>query len=117
MDTGDYLLYGGFSMEWVMLLLAALFEVTWAVTMKMSEGFTKLFPSIITVIGYIASALFLSLALKKLPLGTAYAMWTGFGIIGTSLLGTVLFHEGLSVPQVFCVVLIIGGIAGLKLLS
>ena len=74
-----------------MLLFAGVFEVTWAVTMKMSDGFTKLLPSVITAIGYIASALFLSLALKKISLGTAYAMWTGFGIVGTSLLGIALF--------------------------
>ena len=104
-------------MEWIMLLLAALFEVTWAVTMKLSEGFTKLLPSIVTAVGYIASAIFLSFALKKLPLGTAYAMWTGFGIVGTSVLGTVLFHENLSIQQIFCVVLSAGGIVGLKVLS
>lgn len=104
-------------MEWIMLLLAALFEVTWAITMKMSEGFTKLVPSMITAVGYIASALFLSMALKKLPLGTAYAMCTGFGIVGTSVLGVVLFHEGLSVPQILCVALIVCGIAGLKMLG
>lgn len=104
-------------MEWLMLLFAALLEVTWAVAMKMSEGFTKLLPSTVTAVGYLASALFLSLAMKKLPLGTAYAMWTGFGIVGTSVLGVFLFHEGLSVGQILCVVLIVGGIAGLKLLG
>ncbi len=85
--------------------------------MKYSEGFTQLFPSIITAVGYIASAVFLALALKELPLGTAYAMWTGFGIVGTTLLGMLLFHENLSLPQVICVLLIVGGIIGLKLLS
>ena len=74
-------------------------------------------PTIVTAVGYIASALFLSLALKSLPLGTAYAMWTGFGIIGTSLLGVILFHESLSLPQILCVGLIVIGIAGLKVLS
>ncbi len=104
-------------MEWLMLALAGILEVTWAFTMKCSNGFTKIIPSIITFIGYIASALFLSLALKKLPLGTAYAMWTGFGIIGTSVLGIFLFQEKLSFPQVICVLLILIGIIGLKLLS
>lgn len=104
-------------MEWIMLLLAAVLEVTWAVAMKMSEGFTKVLPSIVTAVGYIASALFLSLAMKKLPLGTAYAMWTGFGIVGTTLLGVLLFHEGLSAGQIVCVVMIVAGIAGLKLLA
>ena len=104
-------------MKWVMLVLAGVLEVTWACAMKYSEGFTQLVPSIITAVGYIASALFLSLALKELPLGTAYAMWTGFGIVGTTLLGIILFHEKLTMPQVICVFLIIGGIVGLKLLA
>ncbi len=104
-------------MEWIMLLLAGIFEVTWAVAMKYSEGFTKLLPSVVTAVGYLASAVFLALALKKLPLGTAYAMWTGFGIVGTTILGIVLFKEGLSLPQIGCVVLIAAGIAGLKLLA
>ncbi|MCR5089468.1 MAG: multidrug efflux SMR transporter [Oscillospiraceae bacterium] len=104
-------------MEWLMLLLAAILEVTWAVAMKMSEGFTKLLPTLITGVGYILSAIFLSLAMKKLPLGTAYAMWTGFGIVGTSVLGVFLFHESLAVGQVICVVLIVCGITGLKLLG
>lgn len=104
-------------MEWIMLLLAGILEVTWAVAMKMSEGFTKLIPSVVTAAGYIASAVFLSLALKKLPLGTAYAMWTGFGIVGTTLLGIALFHETLSLPQIGCVALIVMGIVGLKLLA
>ena len=104
-------------MQWIMLLLAGVFEVTWAVAMKLSEGFSKFWPSVITVAGYIASAIFLSIALKKLPLGTAYAMWTGFGIVGTSLLGVLMFREALSVPQIFCVAAIVGGIVGLKLLA
>ncbi len=76
-----------------------------------------LIPSVITVVGYIASAVFLALALKHLPLGTAYAMWTGFGIVGTTVLGVLLFNERLSIPQVICVILIVIGIVGLKLLS
>ncbi len=104
-------------MEWIMLLLAAVCEVAWAITMKLSEGFSRLTPSIITAVGYLASAWFLSLALKKLPLGTAYAMWTGFGIVGTSLLGMLLFHESLSLPQFICIALIVAGIIGLKLLG
>ncbi|MBQ7692974.1 MAG: multidrug efflux SMR transporter [Oscillospiraceae bacterium] len=104
-------------MKWVMLVLAGLLKVAWACAMKFSGGFTQPVPSIFTAVGYLASALFLSLALKELPLGTAYAMWTGFGIVGTSLLGIVLFHERLTLPQGICVLLIVGGIAGLKLLS
>ena len=104
-------------MHWIFLFLAAIFEVSWAIAMKYSDGFSVLVPSIITVIGYILSAVFLSLAVKQLPLGTAYAMWTGFGIIGTSVLGVFLFNEKLTVPQVICVILIVVGIVGLKLLG
>ena len=104
-------------MEWLMLLLAALLEVTWAVAMKASAGFTKFLPALVTGVGYVLSAVFLSLALKKLPLGTAYAMWTGFGIVGTSILGVVLFRESLSGGQILCVGLIVSGIVGLKLLG
>lgn len=85
--------------------------------MKMSDGFTVLVPSIITVVGYIASAVFLAIALKHLPLGTAYAMWTGMGIAGTTLLGIVIFHEKLSISQIICVIMIVVGIVGLKLLA
>ena len=103
-------------MHWVMLLLAGLLEVGWATAMKLSDGFTKLLPTVVTAVGYLLSAVFLALALKKLPLGTAYAMWTGFGIIGTSLLGVLLFRETLSIPQLVCILVIAAGIAGLKLL-
>ncbi len=104
-------------MEWIYLLIAAILEVTWAVFMKMSDGFTKLIPSMITGVGYIASAVFLALAMRKLPLGTAYAMWTGFGILGTTILGTLLFKESISLPQAGCIVMIAAGIIGLKLLA
>lgn len=104
-------------MKWIYLFIAGALEITWAVTMKMSEGFTVLIPSVVTGVGYILSAVFLSVALKELPLGTAYAIWTGMGIIGTSVLGVLLFHDKLSAPQVICVMLIVVGIAGLKLLS
>lgn len=104
-------------MEWIMLLIAAVLEVTWAVFMKMSEGFTKMLPSVITAVGYIASAVFLALAMRKLPLETAYAMWTGFGIMGTTILGVLLFKETMSLAQAGCVLMIAGGIIGLKLLA
>ena len=104
-------------MKWIILLIAGIMEVTWAVAMKYSEGFTVLVPSIVTVIGYIASAVFLAMALRELPLGTAYAMWTGFGIVGTTLLGILLFNEKLSLPQVICIMMIVAGIVGLKLLA
>ena len=104
-------------MKWIMLALAGVLEVTWAVAMKAAKGFTVPLPSVVTAVGYVLSAVFLSLALKELPLGTAYAMWTGFGIVGTSLLGVLLYHEHLSLPQLLCVALIVAGIAGLKLLG
>ncbi|MBP8969526.1 MAG: multidrug efflux SMR transporter [Lachnospiraceae bacterium] len=79
-------------MQWIFLLLAGILEVTWACALKYANGFTVPLPSVITVIGYILSAIFLSMAIKNLPLGTAYAMWTGFGIVGTTILGILLFH-------------------------
>ena len=104
------------NMQWLMLLLAGLSEIIWAGAMKLSDGFTKVVPGIVTVVFYILSAVFLSQALKKLPLGTAYAMWTGFGIVGASLLGVLCFREVLNFAQVFCILMIIGGIIGLKVL-
>ena len=104
-------------MEWLYLLIAGILEVAWAVFMKMSDGFSKVMPSTITGIGYIASAVFLALALRKLPLGTAYAMWTGFGILGTTILGAMLFKETITLPQAGCIILIAAGIIGLKLLA
>ena len=101
-------------MEWMMLILAGVFEVTWACAIKYSEGFTVLMPSILTAVGYIASAVFLAMALRHLPLGTAYAMWTGFGIVGTSVLGVFLFQEKMSLTQAGFVLLIVVGIIGLK---
>ncbi|MCR4716948.1 MAG: multidrug efflux SMR transporter [Lachnospiraceae bacterium] len=104
-------------MSWILLLIAGGLEIFWAVEMKYSEGFTQLVPSILTVIGYILSAVVLALAIKNLPLGTAYAVWTGIGIIGTTVLGIFLFKENLSIPQYICVVLIVVGIVGLRLLD
>ena len=104
-------------MHWFFLIIAGLFETCWAVSLKYSQGFTKPVPSIITVAGMIASFYFLSLALKHLPLGTAYAIWTGIGTAGTLILGIILFRESISIPQIQCVCLIIAGIVGLKLLS
>ena len=79
-------------MKWLLLLLAGIFEIAWAIGMKYSNGFTVMLPSIITAITYILSAVFLALALKYLPLGVAYVMWVGFGIVGVTLLGILLFH-------------------------
>lgn len=103
-------------MEWFMLAVAGVLEVVWACAMKYSEGFSKIVPSVITVLGFFLSAVFLSLAVKKLPLGTAYAIWTGFGTVGTFALGVYLFQEHFSIPKAVCVLLILSGIVGLKLL-
>lgn len=102
-------------MQWIMLLLAGVSEITWACFMKLSDGFTKIVPSITTFVFYVLSAIFLSQALKKLPLGTAYAMWTGFGIVGTSLLEIFLFRGALNTTQMICIALIVCGIVGLKI--
>ncbi len=104
-------------MKWLLLAFAGALEIIWAVSFKYSHGFTVLPATIIAVITYIASAIFLSLALRYLPLGTAYAIWTGIGIIGTSVLGIILFGERLSLTHVICIALIITGISGLKLLE
>ncbi len=112
-----YFVFVSYIMKWICLMLAGIFEITWAVAMKMSNGFTVLLPSIITGFGYVASAVFLAVALKQLPLGTTYAIWTGMGIVGTTLLGVLLFHEKLSFPHLICVIFIVAGIAGLKIIS
>ena len=104
-------------MKWMILGVAGALEITWAVAMKYSAGFTHPVPSVITAVSYIASAVFLALAMKSLPLGTAYAVWTGIGIVGTSVLGVLLFRETVSLPQGICIAMIVVGIAGLRLLS
>lgn len=103
--------------EWTFLFIAGLFEVWWAVGLKYSNGFTKLITSVITVFGMIASFYFLSLALKSLPLGTAYAIWTRIGTIGTVVLGILLFKEPADFARLIFIGLIITGIIGLKLVS
>lgn len=104
-------------MHWLYLLLAGIFEVAWAVGLKYSRGFTRLRPSVLTVLGMIASFGLLAAALKQLPLGTAYAIWTGIGTVGTFFAGILLFQDAVRLPQVVCVGLILTGIVGLKLLS
>lgn len=104
-------------MKWLVLVIAGIFEVWWAVGLKYSEGFTKLVPSVLTVIGMIASFYFLSIALKELPLGTAYAIWTGIGTIGTVILGVFLFKEPIDFVRLVCIGFIVAGIIGLKLVS
>ena len=104
-------------MNWLFLFIAGLFEISWAIGLKFSEGFTHLYISIFTIVGMIASFYFLSLALKNIPLGTAYAVWTGIGTIGTVILGIILFKEPVSVMRIVCISLVILGITGLKVIS
>ena len=104
-------------MAWFYLLIAGLFEVAWAIGLKYTDGFTRLFPSIWTVASMAVSFLFLSLALKTLPVGTAYAVWTGIGAVGVAILAIVLFAEPANALRLACIGLIVGGIVGLKLVS
>lgn len=104
-------------MNWIYLFIAGILEVGWAIGLKYTDGWTKLYPSILTVFGMIASFYFLSLALKSLPIGTAYAIWTGIGTVGAAALGMILFDEPRDVVRILCIVLIIAGIAGLKITS
>lgn len=104
-------------MHWIYLFIAGLFEISWAVGLKFSHGFTQIIPSILTVAGMIASFYFLSLALKNLPLGTAYAIWTGIGTLGTVIFGIILFREPVTAVRLLCIGLIVCGITGLKLIS
>ncbi len=101
-------------MAWISLIIAGLLEVVWAVGLKYTEGFSRLVPSIVTVGGMIASFFFLSLALKSLPLGTAYAVWTGIGTIGTVTLGMIFFKEPVDMVRILFIMTIIVGITGLK---
>lgn len=104
-------------MQWFYLILAGFFEVGWAVGLKFSDGFTKIIPSIFTIITMATSLYFLSLSLKTLPLSSSYAIWTGIGTIGTVILGIIIFKEPISVVRIVCVLLIVAGIVGLKLVS
>ena len=104
-------------MAGVYLVIAGLLEVGWAIGLKYTEGWTKLYPSLLTAVGMIASFYCLSLALKTLPIGTAYAIWTGIGTVGATVLGILLFGEARDLSRIICIGLIIVGIAGLKLTS
>lgn len=104
-------------MSWVYLSIAGLFEIAWAIGLKYTEGWTRLVPSLATAVLMIASFYFLSLAVKTLPIGTAYAVWTGIGTVGAAILGMVLFDEPRDAVRVLCIVLIVAGIGGLKLTS
>lgn len=104
-------------MAWVVLMIAGLFEVGWAVGLKYTDGFTRLVPTLATVASMVVSLGLLGLALKTLPVGTAYAVWTGVGTIGTAVLGMLLFGESADALRLGCIALIVAGIVGLKLVS
>jgi quaternary ammonium compound-resistance protein SugE len=104
-------------MAWIHLIIAGLLEIFWAVSLKYTDGFANLWPSVLTVAGMIASFYFLARALKTIPVGMGYAIWTGIGAAGTAILGVILFSESASWPRLACVGLIVAGIVGLKLTS
>jgi quaternary ammonium compound-resistance protein SugE len=104
-------------MAWIYLTIAGLFEVGWAIGLKYTEGFTRLLPSLWTIASMILSIVLLGLALKTLPVGTAYAVWTGIGAVGTATLGIYLFAEPATVARLLCIGLILSGIIGLKLVT
>lgn len=104
-------------MAWIYLLIAGIMEVVWSTTMKLSEGFSVLSYSIVTIVGMLASTIFLGLAIKTLPLGLAYPIWTGIGALGAIIVGVVLFHDTLSPQAWFFVALLLIGLIGLKITS
>jgi quaternary ammonium compound-resistance protein SugE len=104
-------------MNWLILITAGLFEVAWAIGLKFTEGFTRLFPTIGTVIAMVLSLVLLGQAMKTLPVGTAYAVWVGVGAVGTAILGIVLLGESSSPLRIASLALIVAGIVGLKLAS
>ncbi len=102
-------------MAWFILIVAGLFEVGWAIGLKYTDGFTRLWPTVWTIASMVLSLTLLGLALKTLPVGTAYAVWVGIGAVGTVLLGVTLLHEPVNAARLVSVALIIAGIVGLKL--
>mgnify|MGYP006306956371 CR=1 FL=1 len=103
-------------MAWFYLFIAGFFEIAWAIGMKFTQGFSRLWPTVGVLITMILSVYFLSLAIKSIPVGTAYAVWTGIGIAGTSILGMILFNESTSVIRILLILLILAAIIGLKLI-
>lgn len=101
-------------MDWLYLVIAGAFEIAWAIGLKYTEGFTRVWPSTGTVMAMIASFYFLAQALKSIPVGTGYAVWTGIGAAGTAILGIVLFAESTALPRLASLALIVTGIVGLK---
>ena len=104
-------------MAWTLLLCAGLFEIAWAIGLKYTDGFSRLWPSVWTVVAMAISVVLLALALKSIPVGTGYAVWTGIGAAGTAILGIILFAESASAARLACIGLIVAGIVGLKLVS
>lgn len=104
-------------MNWLILIFAGLLEVVWAVGLKFTEGFTRPIPSLVTVAAMAASLYLLSIAMRSLPLGTAYAIWVGIGMVGAVVVGVVMFHESLSVIRVVSLLFLVTGIVGLKFSS
>jgi quaternary ammonium compound-resistance protein SugE len=104
-------------MPWLILLAAAVLEVTWALALKASEGFSRIAPSVVGVITAIGSVALLMLALRDLPVGTAYAVWTGLGAVGVALAGIVLFGESASAARLACLAVVFAGVAGLRLVE
>ncbi len=104
-------------MPWILLTLAGLFEIGWAVGLKYTDGFTKLVPTVLTAGSMVVSIVLLGLAVKPLPMGTAYAIWTGIGTVGTVILGIVLFAEPVTAMRIGCIALIVTGILGLKFVA
>ena len=102
-------------MPWFFLLLAGALEIGWAIGLKYTEGFSRLWPTVWTVLGMIASVFFLALAVQKIPLGTAYVIWTGIGAVGTAILGIVLFGEARDGPRLIFLAIIVLSIVGLKM--
>jgi len=104
-------------MAWIYLFVAGALEIVWAVGLKYTAGFTRPVPSAITVVAIVGSMVFLALALRSIPIGTGYAIWTGIGAVGTALLGIVLFAEPATAARLGCIGLIVAGIVGLKLVT
>ena len=104
-------------MAWIVLVVAGVFEVAWAIGLKYTDGFTRLWPSVGTAAAMVVSVVLLAWAMKTLPVGTAYAVWTGIGAVGTVILGIALFGEAATLARLACVGLIVAGIVGLKLVT
>ncbi len=105
------------SLSWLYLLIAGLSEIGWAVGLKYTEGFSRPLPTVATVAGMIVSFYFLALAMRNIPLGTAYAVWTGIGAVGSVILGMILFGESRDLARLACIALILAGVVGLKALN